>query len=195
MTLKVSAMNLALEDKRVLVNLARRAIRDILDGKSFDEIDEGSLPENLKVDKGVFVTLYKNHELRGCLGYVLPLIPLWRATLENACNAAFRDHRFEPLHENEYDDVTIEISVLNELEKIKDVHKYRVGTHGIILKKGLHVAVILPQVPLRNGWNALETLRHLSEKAGLEPGGWKESDSLEIFTAEVFSESELVPAG
>ena len=194
---EVSAMNLSPEDKGILVKLARKTIREILDGKSSDDmdIDEGSLPDTLKVDKGLFVTISKGHDLRGCIGYVLPLIPLWKATVENARNAAFRDSRFPPLHEDEYNDISIEISVLNEPEKIFNINEICVGIHGIILKKGSYCSVILPQVPSEQGWNTLETLRYLCEKAGLEPDGWKKADSLEIFRTEVFNESDLVPAG
>ncbi|MBN2297392.1 MAG: AmmeMemoRadiSam system protein A [Deltaproteobacteria bacterium] len=197
MIFKVSAMNPYSEDKGILFKLARRTIEEVLAGKSFNHmnIDEGSLPETLKVDRGVFVTIYKDNDLRGCIGNVLPLMPLWRATIENARNAAFRDSRFPPLRVDEYPGISIEISVLSKSVKMLDINEFCVGLHGIVLKKGIHFAVFLPQIPSMQGWSASETMQRLSEKAGLEPDGWKEADSLEIFHAEVFSESDLVSAG
>ena len=188
----VSAMNLSSQDKSILFGLVRRTIESVFDGKDSDQIDvdEGLLPETLKVERGVFVTLYRNHEIRGCVGYVLPLMPLWMAAAANARNAAFRDLSFPPLREVEYAGVSIEISVLNEPVKMLDLSEFSVGTHGIILRKGFRCALFLPQVPSMNGWGASETLQHLCENAGIELQEWRQADSIEIFQAEVISEHD-----
>lgn len=190
-------MKLSKDNKLELIRLARMTIQTILDGKSIDEMQnhEHTMPAALKVRRGVFVTLHKGHDLRGCIGYILPLLPLWQATVENARNSAFRDPRFPPLHPDESDSISVEISVLTEPKKIRDISEFRVGEDGIILKKGFHQAVFLPQVASEQGWDAETTLNHLSQKAGLEPDGWKSADSLETFQAEVFSEEDLNQEG
>jgi AmmeMemoRadiSam system protein A len=190
-------MKLSKDNKLELIKLARRTIRTILDGKSINEMefDEHTMPDALKAKRGVFVTLHKDHDLRGCIGYILPLLPLWQATIENARNSAFRDPRFPPLDPKELDSISVEISVLTVPKKIHDISDFRIGKDGIILKKEFHQAVFLPQVAPEQGWDAKTTLTHLSQKAGLEPDGWKAADSLETFQAEVFSEEDLNQEG
>lgn len=188
-------MELTTEDKKYLLALARRTIRTILDGGNPEQqhIDAKGLSAALKEQRGVFVTLHKGHDLRGCIGYILPMLPLYQAVIENARNAAFRDPRFSPLRPEELERVAIEISVLSVPGQIKDISEFRVGIDGIILKKGFHQAVFLPQVAPEQGWDAQTTLQYLSMKAGLPPNGWTSGAVFETFQAEVFSEDE--PAG
>jgi AmmeMemoRadiSam system protein A len=185
-------MKLTDREKEFLLKLARDTIKNLLQGKGAKEInaDEESLSNTLKEKRGVFVTLHKaHHELRGCIGYILPMLPLWQAVIENARNAAFRDPRFSPLKKNELDDIEIEISVLSVPEAIKDISEFRVGIDGIILKKGFHQAVFLPQVAPEQGWDAETTLKYLSMKAGLSPDAWHEGSTFETFQADVFGET------
>ncbi len=183
-------MHILPEDRNYLLSLAREAIAAVLNGKGLDEVrvDEEGLRETLREKRGVFVTLTRNNELRGCIGYIFALLPLWQAVIENARNAAFRDPRFAPLMPGELDDIAIEISVLTPPEAIADINGFEVGRHGIILKKGVHQAVFLPQVAPEQGWDAETTLMHLSLKAGLAPDGWKKGAQFEVFEAEVFGE-------
>ena len=97
--------------------------------------------------------------------------------------------RFLENHKNELDNIEIEISALSVPEKIKDVSEFSVGIDGIILKKGFHQAVFLPQVAPEQGWDAETTLKYLSMKAGLSPDAWHEGATFETFQAEVFSET------
>ena len=185
-------MKLTDREKAFLLKLARDTIINLLQGKGIKDVkaDKESITDTLKEERGVFVTIHKaQHELRGCIGYILPMLPLWQAVMENARNAAFRDPRFSPLGKNELDDIEIEISALSVPEKIKDVTEFRVGIDGIILKKGYHQAVFLPQVAPEQGWDAETTLKYLSMKAGLSPDAWHEGATFETFQAEVFSET------
>jgi AmmeMemoRadiSam system protein A len=186
-------MGLSKDDEVLLLNFARKTIRTILDGGNPDkmDIDEAYLSGELMEKRGVFVTLHKEHELRGCIGYILPMLPLWQAVVENARNAAFRDSRFSPLRKDEFDQITIEISVLTVPSPIKNIAEFRVGIDGIILKKGFHQAVFLPQVAPEQGWDRETTLKYLSMKAGLPPDGWQSSATFETFQAEVFNEADL----
>lgn len=185
-------MALSKVDKEFLLGLARTTIRTILEGGNPEKlaIDPAQLSPALKEQRGVFVSLHKDHDLRGCIGYILPMLPLWQAVIENARNAAFRDPRFSPLKPDEFPRVEIEISVLTVPGPIKDISEFRVGTDGIILKKGFNQAVFLPQVAPEQGWDAPTTLQYLSMKAGLPPEGWQSGATFETFQAEVFSEAE-----
>lgn len=185
-------MKLTDSEKAFLLKLARDTIKTLLQGKGIEDVkaDRESISDALNEKLGVFVTLQKDHhELRGCIGYILPMLPLWQAVIENARNAAFRDPRFSPLKKDELDNIEIEISVLSVPEKIKDISEFRVGIDGIILKKGYHQAVFLPQVAPEQGWDAETTLKYLSMKAGLSPDAWHEGTTFETFQAEVFSET------
>ncbi len=185
-------MPLTKEERRLLLSLARKAIKAIIEGKDIHDVEPetSSLSPTLKKKMGVFVTLHKNQELRGCIGYILPMLPLWQAVMENARNAAFRDPRFPPLGPKELGQVDIEISVLTPPREISDISEFRVGTDGIILKKGPYQAVFLPQVATEQGWDRETTMRYLSMKAGLDPEAWRRDARFETFQAEVFSESD-----
>jgi len=185
-------MPLTKEERKFLLSLARKTIETIMDGKDIHDVepDESDLSPALKEKRGVFVTLHEDHELRGCIGYILPLLPLWQAVMENARNAAFRDPRFTPLSPEELGKIDIEISVLTPPREINNISEFRVGTDGIILKKGPYQAVFLPQVAPEQGWDRETTLRYLSMKAGLDPEAWRKDARFETFQAEVFSESD-----
>ncbi|MEA3223152.1 MAG: AmmeMemoRadiSam system protein A [Thermodesulfobacteriota bacterium] len=183
-------MKLSGDERLFLLELARKTIQAIIKGKSLEElvIDEDQLSPTLLQKAGVFVTLHKDHDLRGCIGYILPMLPLWQAVMENARNAAFRDPRFSPLSPDELEKVEIEVSVLTEPESINGISEFRVGIDGIILEKGPYQAVFLPQVAPEQGWDSEATLRQLSMKAGLNPDGWKTGATFKTFQAIVFSE-------
>lgn len=145
-------------------------------------------------NRGCFVTLHKNNNLRGCIGIIEPLCSLSEAVRMNAANAAFDDPRFFPLQEDELDEVDLEISVLTVPQKLEysnseDLLKKLVpGRHGVIISKGSRKATFLPQV-----WEQLpdpvQFLKHLCTKAGLNAFSWKDSDfNVMIYEAEVFAE-------
>jgi len=138
---------------------------------------------------GVFVTLKEQGQLRGCIGYVLPRRPLFIATQWAALAAAFNDPRFPPLSEEELDKIHIEISVLSPPWPLDDPEKVEVGKHGLIIMKGEHSGLLLPQVPVEEGWDREEFLRGVCRKAGLPEDAWKDKDAkLFAFTANVFGE-------
>jgi len=135
------------------------------------------------------VTLKKHGQLRGCIGYILPVEPLVRTVQENTVNACSRDSRFPPVRPGELDDIQVEISVLSVPEPVPSYRDIEVGRHGIVLKNGSRRAVFLPQVATEQGWNLEETLRHLARKAGLPSGAWKDADTeYSVFTAEIIEQ-------
>ncbi len=137
---------------------------------------------------GAFVTLHENGMLRGCIGEIFPRRALFDAVKEQALHAAFKDPRFPPVEGRELGDISIEISALTAPHKVKSPADIEIGKHGIVLYKGTHSAVFLPQVAPEQGWGLEETLTHLSLKAGLPSDGWQTGCEFQIFEAIVFSE-------
>lgn len=153
---------------------------------SFDKYD---LTEKLKIERATFVTLKINGMLRGCIGSLVPVAPLYKSVHDNAVNAALHDPRFSPVSSNEVSQLEVHISVLSPITPIKSLDEFRIGEHGIILTKGYHRAVYLPEVAVEQHWSREETLSSLSVKAGLAPDAWKSGASFEVFSS-VSIESE-----
>ncbi|MFW6139811.1 MAG: AmmeMemoRadiSam system protein A [Acidobacteriota bacterium] len=177
------------DQQRFLLKLARDAISYYLNkGEHIQiETDEGGLKEK----RGAFVTLKQNGELRGCIGYPAPYLPLYKTIIEASIMATTKDPRFLPVQREELTDVEIEISVLSAPKKIKDISEIKVGKHGIIVSKGVNSGLLLPQVPLEWGWDLETYLKHGCLKAGLDEEAFKKGAKVEVFTAQVFSEKEF----
>lgn len=176
--------------KDFVLKLARKAVENYAKtGKSVRVPKD--YPQVMKKRRGVFVTIYKKGELRGCIGLPYPDKPLIEGLVEAACSVC-RDPRFPPLQEDEIKDIRIEVSVLTEPEEFeaKDIEKeVEIGRHGLIIRKGLQGALFLPQVPVEQGWDMEEYVENLCLKAGLTPDAWLDPHSkLYRFEAEVFSE-------
>jgi MEMO1 family protein len=147
--------------------------------------------ENLQQPRGVFVTLKKKGELRGCIGRIIGDEPLCKLVGAMAVQAAFNDRRFQPLTADELKDTEIEISVLTPMKQVAGAADIVVGRDGVLLSKDGRSAVFLPQVATEQGWNREELLDNLCLKAGLAAGRWKAGAQLSTFQAVVFSESEF----
>ncbi|MBF0295395.1 MAG: AmmeMemoRadiSam system protein B [Magnetococcales bacterium] len=143
-----------------------------------------TLPEALKQPRGAFVTLKRGEDLRGCIGYIAPVKPLYEAVVENAVNAALRDHRFRPVGPDELPGLNLEVSVLSPLTPVDSFREIEVGRHGMTLSKMGRNAVFLPEVAPEQGWNREQTLTQLAIKAGLPGDAWKENARFEVFTAQ-----------
>ncbi len=169
-----------------LLGLARRAIENFFAGGHGGE--EEPKDELLRGIRGAFVTLKVGGDLRGCIGYPLPQKSLFETVREMAIAAASQDFRFEPLREDDLETLRIEISVLGLPRPVHDPGEVEVGRHGIIVSKGLHKGLLLPQVPVEHGWDRDTYLRQGCLKAGLRPDEWKKGAKIEVFTAQVFSE-------
>ncbi len=138
---------------------------------------------------GAFVSLHLGGELRGCIGRMAAVRPLRETVRSMARAAAFEDPRFPPLSETELAKCRIEISVLSPLERCADPDSVVVGVHGLYLIFRGRAGVLLPQVPVEQGWNREEYLDYLCRKAGVPPLSYREEDAeLYSFTAVVFSE-------
>ena len=180
------APSLTQQEQQQLLELARSAISSYL--------DKGVVPDFQTTDTalarqaGVFVTLTKTGELRGCIGMLEDNQPIYRTVQEMAVSAATSDPRFVPVTKDEMQTIKIEISILSPLRKLENIDKIRVGVDGLVLVMSGHKGVFLPQVPVEQGWDRDAYLDNLCGKAGLPENCWKDNPTLYAFTAEVFGE-------
>jgi len=192
---KEDTMKLGTEEKKTLLTLARQTLEDYFAGKNLplpEAEKKYSIPNSLKERAGVFVTLREKGDLRGCIGTIIGIEPLWEAVRNNSLKSAFEDPRFEPLQKKELEEIDIEISVMTPLQPLEDYKKIRLGIDGVIIRKDMRQALFLPQVATETGWNLDEFLGQLCLKAGLMPNAYR-SPGMEffIFQALVFNEKEL----
>lgn len=182
------SFSLSAKEKDILLRTARESIRTALTGEA-PRYPEPT--ENLQENCGAFVTLHKEGSLRGCIGHIFAVRPLFEGIKELARSSSFDDPRFPPLQLAEFDAIDIEISVLTPLEKAESVEQIEVGVHGLYIKSGGRSGVLLPQVPLEQGWNRRQYLTNLCFKAGLSGDCWSNPQSeLYLFSAIVFGEKE-----
>jgi uncharacterized protein len=137
----------------------------------------------------VFTTLYRDGELRGCVGYAEPVAPLYRAVAESAQAAAFEDSRFLPVAAEEVPQLEVSLSVLTRLFPIQP-EAVEVGRHGLVISQGSRRGLLLPQVPGEHGWGREMFLEQTCRKAGLPVDAWRKGATIEAFTAEVFSDAD-----
>jgi AmmeMemoRadiSam system protein A len=175
------------KEQQFLLSLARRTIEHYLKTGEPPTI-ETMENKKLREKRGAFVTLKVEGQLRGCIGYPLPIKSLHETVIDMAIAASTQDYRFAPLSPEELPRTRIEISVLSLPRPVKDISDIEVGKHGIIMSKGFHKGLLLPQVPLEYDWDRETFLRHGCLKAGLDEDEWKRGVKIEIFSAQVFSE-------
>jgi len=180
-------------EREFLLKLARSAITARLKDQPFT-ISPEEVPQGLKEKRGSFVTLHIGKSLRGCIGTILPVNPLYESVHKNALNAAFRDPRFPPLTLEELDKVHLEISVLTVPKAIaftdgEDLKRQlKPNIHGVILSQEGRSSTFLPQV-----WEQLpdkeEFLEHLCLKGWMSGTCWQDTKTkIEVYAAEVFAE-------
>jgi len=156
------------------------------EGGKFD-LSRYALTDKLKVPMATFVTLKINGMLRGCIGSLMPMAPLYESVHDNAVNAAMKDHRFRPVSVLELPQLDVHISVLSPIVPINGIDEFKLGEHGIILEKGFGRAVYLPEVAPEQGWTVEETLSSLSQKAGLPADAWRSGAKFKVFSSVVLS--------
>ncbi|MBI5639163.1 MAG: AmmeMemoRadiSam system protein A, partial [Nitrospirae bacterium] len=170
------------EEKDRLLSLAKDTIYEfITHGKIHDTEIKNS---KLAAMGAAFVTINRNGRLRGCIGNIKPVMPLYKSVITNAVSASSKDHRFQPMKKEELKDMEVEVSVLSPLEPVFNVEDIVIGKHGLYLVYEQTSSVFLPQVPVEFGWDLNTYLENLSLKAGLPKDAWKTAQ-LFTFTAEV----------
>jgi hypothetical protein len=176
-------------DQQFLLLTARNSVRSYLMGETPrpTEPAAGVLTE----PRGIFVSIHKGGELRGCIGNVHPGGPLYRSACECAIAAAVGDPRFMPMMAAELPFVEFEISVLSPIERVENTSEIQIGIHGLIISKGSLRGLLLPQVASAYGWDCEKFLQETCIKAGLRPSDWKDGATIHCFSALVFSERQF----
>jgi hypothetical protein len=183
---------------KLLVRLARAALATELAGGDDLRHELAALPAGPEMERlqGVFVTLNRKRpediaasgKLRGCVGQIFPVYPLYAAIVNAAVDAALHDGRFIPVHTVELPNLALEVTVLSPPKPVASWRDIKLGVHGIVIEKDGRKAVFLPQVPEEQGWNIEQTLAALAQKAGLAPDAWREGAQFSVFTGQIFHE-------
>ncbi len=197
----------SLDQRRTLLGIAHHAILSALEGQPSEDPPPSS--SALWEPRGVFTTLYlrgdlphalpgepgeQRRELRGCVGYAMPIAPLYRAVADTARAAAFDDSRFLPVTIVEAPRLEVSLSVLSPLIPISP-EAVEVGRHGILISQGASRGLLLPQVPVEQHWDRETFLEQTCRKAGLPPDAWCKTATIEAFTAEVFGDHDYSVCG
>jgi AmmeMemoRadiSam system protein B/AmmeMemoRadiSam system protein A len=188
--------SLAETERKFLLSLARKSLRNAAAGASLPEVAHDEVQPKLAERKACFVTLTKAGALRGCIGNLNAMEPLYQAVVDNARSAAVRDPRFPAVQPDEVDQLKIEISVLTEPQPLafssaEDLlSKLHPNEDGVLLHIGSRTATFLPQV-----WAQLpdkvQFLNHLAQKAGCDPSDWRGRDTqIEVYHVESFEEGD-----
>ena len=186
---QLAMFQLTESDQQLLLQVARNSVHSYLMSESprLPEVSAGVLGE----PHGIFVSIHKRGELRGCIGNVHPAGPLLRSVAECAIAAAVGDPRFMPLMITELPDVEFEISVLSTMRPVRDISDIEVGTHGLLISKKSAHGLLLPQVATTYGWDRERFLQETCRKAGLRPDDWKDGATIQFFSAFVFGEKQF----
>ena len=174
------------DERNLLLRLAHDAIAASLDQR---ELSLAPPSAHLAEPRGAFTTLYYRGGLRGCVGYVFPVTPLYRTIAETARGAAFDDSRFSPVTRDENPELKVSLSVLSPPQPIRP-DQVEIGRHGLLISLGLHRGLLLPQVPVEHRWDRIQFLEQTCRKAGLPLNAWQTGARLEAFTAEVFADAK-----
>ncbi|MFZ0994192.1 MAG: AmmeMemoRadiSam system protein A [Candidatus Sulfotelmatobacter sp.] len=188
------AQEFSSEERSQLLRLAHDSISSALEHR---EISLEPPTPHFAEPRGVFTSIYlrrdepgrDRHEeaLRGCVGYVFPTCPVYRAVGETARAAAFDDSRFPPVTREEALHLAIELSILSPAQAILP-EEIEIGRHGLLISWHGRRGLLLPQVPVEHAWDRTAFLEQTCRKAGLPPDAWQKGATIEGFTAEVFGE-------
>jgi len=177
-------------------NAVRYARRVIAAYVTRQPLPAPSLGTPFQEKQGAFVTLhtYPAHDLRGCIGIPLPVMTLSEAIIESA-QSATQDPRFPPLAPQELETVIVELTILTppKLIHVKQPQDYvshiKIGRDGLIVEQGFYKGLLLPQVPVEQGWDKEEFLSYTCTKAGLPPDAWFEKNTkISKFSGQIFTE-------
>jgi AmmeMemoRadiSam system protein A len=185
------------EERKLLLELARRCVNEVATKGRLPTVDATAYPKKFLEPRGCFVTLTKKGQLRGCIGHILPQMPLCQAVMENSLSSATRDTRFPPVRPEELKAIEVEVSVLTVPEPLpfsspeELLNRLQPRIDGVVLHVGGRSATYLPQV-----WEQIPDkemfLSTLSQKAGCPPDAWRGRGTVvHIYHVEHFKESEL----
>ena len=175
-------------EKERLLQLARAALEEAVRWGRVLQVQEPSL--SLQTPSGAFVTLMRGGRLRGCIGHIEALQPLYATVRECARAAALDDPRFYPVTPAELSSLQLEISILSPLADIAP-DQVEVGRHGLMISRGGRRGLLLPQVAVEWNWDRKRFLEQTCLKAGLPPDAWQHGARIQAFTAQILKETSL----
>jgi len=134
-----------------------------------NRITGGSLPAFLEKPAGVFVSLKKHGELRGCIGTIAPYSPNAACEIiRNAVSAATEDPRFEPVAPDELHSLTISVDILSLPEAVISRDQLDPDQYGVIVSDGARRGLLLPDL---EGVHSVEQQLSIAcRKGGIDPG-------------------------
>jgi AmmeMemoRadiSam system protein A len=179
-----TAREFSAEERSILLRLAHDAILSALEHR---EISLEPPTPHLAEHRGAFTSLYLHGQLRGCVGYVLPVSSVYRVVAETARAAAFEDTRFSPVTRDEAPELKVELSILSPPQPVA-AEAVEVGRHGLLISMHGQRGLLLPQVSVEHAWDRITFLEQTCRKAGLPRDAWHKGATIEAFTAEVFGE-------
>ena len=186
---QLAMFQLTEDDQQLLLQIARNSVRSYLLSQSprLPDLPAGGLTET----RGIFVSIHRQDELRGCIGNLHPAGPLFRSAAECAIAAAVGDPRFMPLMPGELDEVEFEISVLSPMQYVHNVAEIEIGRHGLLITRKNSRGLLLPQVAATCGWSRQRFLEEVCKKAGLPPDDWKDGATIHCFSAFIFGDKQF----
>ena len=177
-------------ERKMLLHIAHEAIIALVEGR---DISFPVPSPHLAEPRGVFTTIYSDGKLRGCVGFPVATLPMFKAVAETARAAASEDPRFARVRLPEARTLRISISILSPLRSIS-ASEIEIGRHGLVISKDARRGLLLPQVPVEHGWDPNTFLEQTCLKAGLPRDAWRNGAHIEAFTAEVFGDSDFETA-
>jgi MEMO1 family protein len=192
--MREKAISLSRREEDDLLEIGRQSVETAVREHKMYGPAEPKLSELLE-DRGVFVTITKRGRLRGCIGFVSPLKPLYLAVRDAAALAAVDDPRFAAVSANELGDLAYQISVLSPLHHLRDLREIRIGWDGLLVRNPHHEGVLLPQVAAEAHWDRSTFVEQTCRKAGLPKDAWQATETdIFRFTALVFGKEEPIEA-
>jgi uncharacterized protein len=174
------------DDRLRLLSIARRALEARV-RRGREPAPEGG--GALDTRHGAFVSIHLRDVLRGCLGRLEADWTIGRVVQHLGRAVADSDPRFAPVHPDELEDLSIEISVLSPEREAASTGEIEIGRHGLIIESNGRRGVLLPQVATDHRWDVETFLSHTCRKAALSSDAWRTGARILLFEAEVFGES------
>ena len=179
-------------DQRQLLAIAGRSIEVAVRRGSVAGAVPAPMSPALSEPAAAFVTIHERGSLRGCIGLMRFETELWQNVRDAAAAAALDDPRFLPVDESELAALELEISVLDPPVDLPNPSGFVAGRHGIVVERGGHRALLLPQVATEMGWDETQMLEAVCRKANLPSDSWREASTrLFVFESTCFDEAAV----
>lgn len=193
---------LSADEERLLLRIARDSLCEAVCHGRRRDLAAYALTDRTMEKHGAFVTLRREGELRGCVGYISNCEPLAASVRDNAFNAALRDTRFMPVQPCELESIRVEVSALtpgdapeSPFRRVHDCSEIKIGRDGVYVERPpCRGGLLLPQVAVEECWDAHRFLSAVCRKAGYNTDAWQDSEThIYRFSAQVFCEDDDPP--